>query len=43
MTPLFCREIKINQSIDEDGAYAARMDDWVAWEAMDGIAPRGEG
>jgi hypothetical protein len=28
---------------DEDGAYAARMDDWVAWEAVDGIAPRGEG
>jgi hypothetical protein len=28
---------------DEDGAYAARMDDWVAWKAVDGIAPRGEG
>jgi hypothetical protein len=28
---------------DEDGAYAARMDEWVAWEAVEGAAPRGEG
>jgi hypothetical protein len=25
------------------GAYAARMDDWVAWETVEGAAPRGEG
>jgi hypothetical protein len=23
---------------DEDGAYAARMDEWVAWETMEGAA-----
>jgi hypothetical protein len=28
---------------DEDGAYAARMDEWVAWETVEGTAPRGEG
>jgi hypothetical protein len=28
---------------DEDGAYAARMDEWVTWEAVEGAAPRGEG
>jgi hypothetical protein len=28
---------------DEDGAYAARMDERVAWEAVEGTAPRGEG
>jgi hypothetical protein len=28
---------------DEDGAHAARMDEWVAWEAVEGLAPRGEG
>jgi hypothetical protein len=28
---------------DEDGAYAARMDEWVAWETVEGAAPRGEG
>jgi hypothetical protein len=28
---------------DEDGAYAARMDGWVAWETMERAAPRGEG
>jgi hypothetical protein len=28
---------------DEDGAYAARMDEWVAWEALVVTAPRGEG
>jgi hypothetical protein len=28
---------------DEDGAYAARMDEWVAWEAVERAAPRGEG
>jgi hypothetical protein len=28
---------------DEDGAHAARMDEWVAWEALEGTAPRGEG
>jgi hypothetical protein len=24
---------------DEDGAYAARMDEWVAWETVEGAAP----
>jgi hypothetical protein len=28
---------------DEDGAYAAIMDEWVAWETVEGAAPRGEG
>jgi hypothetical protein len=28
---------------DEDGAYAARMDEWVAWETVEEAAPRGEG
>jgi hypothetical protein len=28
---------------DEDGAYAARMDEWVAWETVEGTTPRGEG
>jgi hypothetical protein len=28
---------------DEDGAYAARMDEWVAWETGERTAPRGEG
>jgi hypothetical protein len=28
---------------DEDGAHAARMDEWVAWETVEGTAPRGEG
>jgi hypothetical protein len=28
---------------DEVGAYAARMDEWVAWETVEGAAPRGEG
>jgi hypothetical protein len=28
---------------DEDGAYAARIDEWVAWEAVEEAAPRGEG
>jgi hypothetical protein len=28
---------------DEDGAYAARMDEWVAWETVEGTARRGEG
>jgi hypothetical protein len=27
---------------DEDGAYAARMDEWVAWETVEGAAPRGD-
>jgi hypothetical protein len=27
---------------DEDGAHAARMDEWVAWEAAERSAPRGE-
>jgi hypothetical protein len=29
----------IADGTDEDGAYAARMDDWVAWEAVEGAAP----
>jgi hypothetical protein len=28
---------------DEDGAYAARMDERVAWEAVEGSAPSGRG
>jgi hypothetical protein len=28
---------------NEEGAYAARMDEWVAWETVDGTALRGEG
>jgi hypothetical protein len=28
---------------DEDGAHAARMDEWVAWETVEKTAPRGEG
>jgi len=31
---------------NEESAYAARMDEWIAWEtrgARDEIAPRGEG
>jgi hypothetical protein len=28
---------------DEDGACAARMDERVAWEVVEGTAPRGEG
>jgi hypothetical protein len=28
---------------DEEGAYAARMDEWVVWEAVVETAPRGEG
>jgi hypothetical protein len=28
---------------DEDGAHAARMDEWVAWETVEREAPRGEG
>jgi hypothetical protein len=27
---------------DEDGAHAARMDEWVAWEAIECTAPQGE-
>jgi hypothetical protein len=29
--------------MDEEGAYAERMDEWVAWEAVERAAPRGEG
>jgi hypothetical protein len=28
---------------DEDGAHAARTDEWVAWETVEEEAPRGEG
>jgi hypothetical protein len=28
---------------DEDGTHAAKIDEWVAWETMEGTAPRGEG
>jgi hypothetical protein len=28
---------------DEDGIHAAQMDEWVAWETVEGAAPRGEG
>jgi len=28
---------------DEDGARAARMDEWVVWEVGEGKAPRGDG
>jgi hypothetical protein len=30
------------EGTDEDGAYAVRMDEWVAWETVEGAAPRGE-
>jgi hypothetical protein len=33
----------IADGTDGNRAYAARMDHWVAWEAVDGIARRGEG
>jgi hypothetical protein len=33
----------IADETDEDGAYAARMDEWVAWETLDEAVPRGEG
>jgi hypothetical protein len=33
----------IADGTDEDKAHAARMDEWVAWEAVERIAPRGEG
>jgi hypothetical protein len=29
--------------MDVDGAYAARMDEWVVWEMVEEAAPRGEG
>jgi hypothetical protein len=28
---------------DEDGARAARMDEWVVWETVEKAAPRSEG
>jgi len=28
---------------DEDGARAAKMDEWVVWESGENIAPRGGG
>jgi len=28
---------------DEDGARAAKMDEWVMWESVENIAWRGEG
>jgi hypothetical protein len=28
---------------DEDGTHAARMDEWVAWETVERVAPRDEG
>jgi len=28
---------------DEEGARAARMDEWMIWEVGEGIAPRGDG
>jgi hypothetical protein len=28
---------------DEDGARAAKMDEWVVWETVERAAPRGEG
>jgi hypothetical protein len=28
---------------DEDGARAARMDEWVVWDATERTAPRGDG
>jgi hypothetical protein len=33
----------IADGADEEGAHAARMDEWVAWETVEGAAPRGEG
>jgi len=28
--------------MDEDGARAARMDEWMVWEVGDGLVPRGD-
>jgi len=33
----------VGDGTDEDGARAARMDEWVVWEARDAAAPRGKG
>jgi hypothetical protein len=33
----------IADGMDEDGAHAARMDEWVAWETVERAAPRDEG
>jgi hypothetical protein len=33
----------VAEGTDEDGAYAARMDEWVAWKTAGGTALRGEG
>jgi hypothetical protein len=33
----------IADGTDEDGARAAWMDEWVAWETVEGATPRGEG
>jgi hypothetical protein len=32
----------IADGTDEDGAHATRMDEWVAWDATERAAPRGE-
>jgi hypothetical protein len=32
----------IADGTDEDGARAARMDEWVVWEKVERAAPRGE-
>jgi hypothetical protein len=32
----------IADGTDEDGGFAARMDEWVAWETVEEIAPRDE-
>jgi hypothetical protein len=28
---------------DEDGAHAAKMDEWVVWNATERTAPQGDG
>jgi len=33
----------VEDGTDEDNAHAARMDEWVVWEAAEERAPRGEG
>jgi hypothetical protein len=33
----------VTDGTDEDGARAAKMDEWVVWETVERAAPRGEG
>jgi hypothetical protein len=38
----------LSDGVDEESAYASRMDTWIVWETdeateVDGLAPRGDG